>query len=241
MIKFFRKIRQNLLSAGKTGQYLKYAIGEILLVVIGILIALQINNWNENRKKAEAEKQYLNNLIQDIKNDQVFYESRASALNLVSEIYDNFITIMEKDDFGNFSQDSLPMPFALGSGFAYESSVIKNNPDYRLYISSPEILTHLKGVFFTYEYLEKAFIKYNEMNMELGTPLDILAYKNTGTIDQIPTYGDFINISNAPNTIGVLSVFNKQNQNTFIQLDKFRNALDELFKVSLEWQKSNDK
>ncbi|MFY0594729.1 DUF6090 family protein [Roseivirga sp.] len=53
MIKFFRKIRRNLLSEGKTGKYLKYAIGEIILVVIGILIALQINNWNENRKNEE--------------------------------------------------------------------------------------------------------------------------------------------------------------------------------------------
>jgi len=50
MIKFFRKIRQNLLSEGKTGKYLKYAIGEILLVVIGILIALSINNLNEEKK-----------------------------------------------------------------------------------------------------------------------------------------------------------------------------------------------
>lgn len=50
MIKFFRKIRQNLVSEGKAVNYLKYAIGEIILVVIGILIALQINNWNEERK-----------------------------------------------------------------------------------------------------------------------------------------------------------------------------------------------
>ena len=50
MIKFFRNIRQNLLIENKTGKYLKYAIGEIFLVVIGILIALQINNWNEDRK-----------------------------------------------------------------------------------------------------------------------------------------------------------------------------------------------
>lgn len=47
MIKFFKKIRQNLLNKGKTNKYFKYAIGEIVLVVIGILIALQINNWNE--------------------------------------------------------------------------------------------------------------------------------------------------------------------------------------------------
>ena len=51
MIKFFRKIRHNLINEGKTTKYLKYAIGEIVLVVIGILIALQINNWNEQRKQ----------------------------------------------------------------------------------------------------------------------------------------------------------------------------------------------
>ncbi|HAT67805.1 MAG TPA: hypothetical protein DCS66_24930 [Flavobacteriaceae bacterium] len=51
MIKFFRKIRQNLLSEGKTVKYLKYAIGEIVLVVIGILIALAINNWNDEKQR----------------------------------------------------------------------------------------------------------------------------------------------------------------------------------------------
>lgn len=50
MIKFFRNIRQKLLKEGKTTNYLKYAVGEIVLVVIGILIALQVNNWNEERK-----------------------------------------------------------------------------------------------------------------------------------------------------------------------------------------------
>lgn len=50
MIKFFRKIRQKLLVENRFNKYLLYAIGEIILVVIGILIALQINNWNENRK-----------------------------------------------------------------------------------------------------------------------------------------------------------------------------------------------
>lgn len=59
MIKFFRRIRQNLLSEGKTGQYLKYAIGEILLVVIGILIALQVNNWNNHKNERAVEKAYL--------------------------------------------------------------------------------------------------------------------------------------------------------------------------------------
>ncbi|MFD2823420.1 DUF6090 family protein [Lacinutrix iliipiscaria] len=66
MIKFFRKIRQNLLSEGKTGKYLKYAIGEIILVVIGILIALQINNANEIRKERDKEINSLLNLKADL-------------------------------------------------------------------------------------------------------------------------------------------------------------------------------
>ncbi|HAT67804.1 MAG TPA: hypothetical protein DCS66_24925 [Flavobacteriaceae bacterium] len=56
MIKFFRKIRQKLLSENKFSKYLLYAIGEIILVVIGILIALQVNNLNENRKDIKKEQ-----------------------------------------------------------------------------------------------------------------------------------------------------------------------------------------
>ncbi|WP_406682982.1 DUF6090 family protein [Seonamhaeicola sp. MEBiC1930] len=70
MIKFYRNIRKKLLNEGSTGKYLKYAIGEIVLVVIGILIALQINNWNENRLKNIEVKTYLMNLIEDLKDDQ---------------------------------------------------------------------------------------------------------------------------------------------------------------------------
>jgi type II secretory pathway pseudopilin PulG len=65
MIKFFRKIRRNLLSKGKTGKYFKYAIGEIILVVIGILIALSLNNWNENSNRNKLELEALKNLKED--------------------------------------------------------------------------------------------------------------------------------------------------------------------------------
>jgi len=65
MIKFFRQIRRNLMEQNKTGKYFKYAIGEIVLVVIGILIALGINNWNEHRKDLEKEKNISVNLQQE--------------------------------------------------------------------------------------------------------------------------------------------------------------------------------
>ena len=69
MIKFFRKIRQNLLSEGKSRKYFKYAIGEIILVVIGILIALSVNNWNEKRKNNLLKQAYIKNLKIDLNTD----------------------------------------------------------------------------------------------------------------------------------------------------------------------------
>jgi len=69
MITIFRNIRMQLLAAGRTGKYLKYALGEILLVVVGILIALQINNWNIDQTNRKREQQYLENIVLDLKKD----------------------------------------------------------------------------------------------------------------------------------------------------------------------------
>ena len=69
MIKFFRKIRQNLLMENKTGKYFKYAIGEIVLVVIGILIALQINNWNDAHNLKNKETSLLIEMKSNLESD----------------------------------------------------------------------------------------------------------------------------------------------------------------------------
>ncbi|WP_262897662.1 DUF6090 family protein [Algoriphagus lutimaris] len=66
MISFFRKIRQKLLSQNKVTRYLVYAIGEIFLVVMGILIALQVNNWNESQKNKATEQKLLRELKDDL-------------------------------------------------------------------------------------------------------------------------------------------------------------------------------
>lgn len=108
MIKFFRKIRQNLLSEGKTGKYFKYAIGEIILVVIGILIALQINNWNESRKAEIEERDILQKLQLDLRDDinvlqyqlnfkKNMIESYKQCLDILSEE-----TVATKEEFMNY-------------------------------------------------------------------------------------------------------------------------------------------
>jgi len=74
MIKFFRIIRQNLLAQNKFSTYLLYAMGEIILVVIGILIALQINNWNENKKLLKEEEKLLQALEREIGSNLITLE-----------------------------------------------------------------------------------------------------------------------------------------------------------------------
>ena len=75
MLKFFRKIRYDLLDKNKTGKYFKYAIGEIVLVVIGILIALSINNCNESRKLENKKQELVLNLIDDFEENIILLKS----------------------------------------------------------------------------------------------------------------------------------------------------------------------
>ncbi len=81
MIGFFRKLRQSLLEGNKFSRYLLYALGEIILVVIGILIALQINNANEDRKSAIQEELYLRRLLTENKEDIRTFTQNIADLN----------------------------------------------------------------------------------------------------------------------------------------------------------------
>jgi len=79
MIKFFRNIRKNLLNEGKTSRYLKYAIGEIILVMIGILLALQVNNWNNSRTDDKTRKELIKNLYTEFMINKNELEGRLNS------------------------------------------------------------------------------------------------------------------------------------------------------------------
>jgi hypothetical protein len=133
MIKFFRKIRQNLLVENKTGKYLKYAFGEIVLVVIGILIALQINNWNERKnnitKTTNILKEIQLDLINDIKNvnqgfddfiraDSIlelivtnkytFEDFKSKKANILGNLYFDFV--IQENGYNNLMRNSDNLP-----------------------------------------------------------------------------------------------------------------------------------
>ena len=94
MLRFFRRMRQKLIDTGSVTKYLLYAAGEVLLVVIGILIALQVNNWNEERKKHQVTENILRqiqaDLLTDINNINTDYRLARNELN-IQEILDKHV------------------------------------------------------------------------------------------------------------------------------------------------------
>ncbi|MGB5377316.1 DUF6090 family protein [Muriicola sp.] len=115
MIKFFKKIRQRLLTeslpgqqAGHFSKYLLYAIGEIILVVIGILIALAINNWRENQKLYNQELTYLNNLRDDLSTQINMLDVYIDYENIIIDHSNDIIKHYELNDGFNDMDSVFP-------------------------------------------------------------------------------------------------------------------------------------
>ena len=128
MIKFFRKIRQNLLTEGKTGKYFKYAIGEIVLVMIGILLALQVNNWNNNRIEQNEEKKVIEKLqlefIENKKNITEFLVEINSQVNTEKTLMS--LIGASKEELNKHNLDSL-FYVSFGPGeIGFADNTIKN-------------------------------------------------------------------------------------------------------------------
>ena len=107
MIKFFRLIRKELIETGKTGKYFKYAIGEIILVVIGILIALSINNWNEQRKDNIKENRIVKSLYDELIDNFDYVEERTLLISNLSEKSGKRLLMLCNEKYTSISQDSL--------------------------------------------------------------------------------------------------------------------------------------
>ena len=112
MIKFFRKIRQKTLTENKFGKYLTYAIGEIILVVIGILIALQINNWNELRKNKNLELNYLRGIKTNIEDDIIELEKHFLSDTIALNSYTFLIRAFHSDNIESNTQEIISNLYA---------------------------------------------------------------------------------------------------------------------------------
>lgn len=104
MIRFFQNIRKNLAAENKVASYLRYAIGEIILVVIGILIALQINNWNSERIANAKMKTYLHDIKEDLISDTLAFNRN---IGFYKNILDYKKSLLSLSQFENIPTDSI--------------------------------------------------------------------------------------------------------------------------------------
>jgi type II secretory pathway pseudopilin PulG len=135
MIKFFRKIRQNMIKENKVSKYMLYAIGEIVLVVIGILIALSINNWNQSQKEKRIETQYLNNIVRDLNEQLSSIEVQMEYEQSYYEAASYLIEDYNKDHV--FTLDSIF--YKRATVLIYRKTFVITDPTYTDLISSGNI------------------------------------------------------------------------------------------------------
>ena len=159
MLTFFRRIRKGLLDGGSTSRYLVYAIGEIALVVIGILIALQINNWNEYQKERETEEKVLEEVLENLEANILRLHSMIERCNTDNQSADIILSLI---DHRLPYSDSLSRYFALAM-----------NPPDELSFLSYVGYESLKNVGF--EIIQDNDLKKEIINLFEGLYLDLKA------------------------------------------------------------------
>jgi hypothetical protein len=199
MIKFFRKIRQKTLAENKFGKYLTYAIGEIILVVIGILIALSINNWNENKKSENQLNNIYNevesNLKSDLSNiDDVIKQYEQLELRLKKMITKEYSNIpLDSINAHNYS-DFIPGKRDLNNFISFEVQdkgigLIKTYNDFNT--SGNKDLTN--EIIQFYKIAEPLNLVLNKLKEE--------SFDNIKYFEQFSWYSDYMNIKYNPETI----------------------------------------
>ena len=251
MIKFFRKIRQNLVTEGKSIKYLKYALGEILLVVIGILIALQINNWNENRKSNLIAKEVYANLLTSLVQDSIEVQRSIDLLSKSVKTQSNLILNESKMLSIEFNQDELDslignilsgvMSFFPKTG-VYELITSNNSMDL---LKSKQIKSLLINLYdFQYKRYENidALIddKYHhELNSLIREKIKFVGTFNSESVFTILSHADYSRfkehyeelVSECRDSYGMLSTANAY-------LIQIRQSIEELIKlIRLELRK----
>jgi len=186
MIKIFRNIRKSVVNEGRTTNYLKYAIGEIVLVVIGILIALQINNWNEQRKLNHNDLQLCKELLNDAVADSIFFESRHVGLvELKSAIH----YILEKPELRKpdsviFKIANASDGFFIYRGFRYLSHVVSNGKNSMQELQSQSVINALRRYNLQYDYVAASMQRLNNLNEKELNPLQKKHMKDFVTLKQ---------------------------------------------------------
>ena len=158
-MRIFKNIRQKLAAENKVMAYLRYAVGEILLVVIGILIALQVNNWNEGRKLNNERKVLINSLISDFKETRTRIATKevenAEAIKRTSRFLSLSYTNNEKvsiDSLQHFLSGAFTYPFFVPTLTSYDQAVATGKIGL---IKDKEFLSHISEFLTGYNFYKQ--------------------------------------------------------------------------------------
>jgi hypothetical protein len=190
----------------KTGRYFKYAIGEIILVVIGILIALSINNWNENRLLKNKEIILVKQLLEDARADGLFFKDRSYKLKIQSHYFKNLISYCEgmptiRDTIA--ISESSNEPFMK---LASQSNLLKNNPNAYDELLSPTLKKELQKYVSKYEFVYLAIAPFNSQIEEYYTSWIINYHKEVPKAAEIKTYENMSFLCDDDRNLGILNV-----------------------------------
>lgn len=221
MIKIFKNIRKTLVNEGKTTSYLKYAIGEILLVVIGILIALQVNNWNEDRKESLQENQIIDNLrIEfekisdslklDIENLEKSQNARLRILKLMNKTSQD---LSLEQSWDSLLSRSISIPSIFPSSYILEE--LKNSGKiYRLKNNSVKTLLY----------------KYDQQYSKILETITLSRSQYEYLLEYLKANAILRNIdATSPTYAGIGNSILKKNNLHLLEDLKFENAIDDVY------------
>jgi len=188
MILFLRKIREKLISENKIGRYLKYALGEIILVVIGILIALSINNWNQQRMVKQEAVNYYKNIKRQLLEDTEIIKSNIDFNSYYNEQYRYAIELIEADDRTQIdSLAKISINLLEYSDFHQESNAYEalvNSGEIKI-LNNQEIIQGLQRLGEIYIYINKLEVGHFEIIKAIYPDLQKIVALNSKKIEKI--------------------------------------------------------
>lgn len=227
MIKFFRKIRQNLLMENRTSKYFKYAIGEIILVVIGILIALQINNWNENRKSNKIEKDFLSNIYNDLVIDSIQFTYYNETFKSVEKLHFQLYQI----GINNEVLDSINEPALIRRSLYFKQLIDKDFKEKAFSISN----TKVRKALITYTQLVADMETSYKQELERIISDDLRPYLGTKKLYNTKNLFEIKDKFFNDYTFKIVNGLNLVDKNKLIELSKTDEFQQILFEINLKW------
>lgn len=179
MMKLFRKIRQKLLSENKFSKYLIYAIGEIVLVVIGILIALQVNNWNEIRKFNKEGVKFMQELKSEFSDNRIILNERIRFLDDANNCVRTVLGFMNKEsaEIQQINIDSIiNKSLVYGNYNPANSTILELISSGKLFLIKNDSLK--KNLFKWLQILEDSDEDFKNQDLQTATLLIPYLYKN---------------------------------------------------------------